>query len=156
MMLPSPVTTTPFSVKDILNLEQQSRQQATHHLRQELPAQFHSPSSCMHAAGDITSFSDGEEKISFLSTLSVRDSQGEVSLSPEVYVHGTLRSPCENNLEDVILSGEVKSKYLNFFLGGGGGGGGVSLGASTLNCTIILQVSVMFWYHVVKRFKMYT
>lgn len=108
MMLPSPVTTTPFSVKDILNLEQQSRQQATHHLRQELPAQFHSPSSCMHAAGDITSFSDGEEKISFLSTLSVRDSQGEVSLSPEVYVHGTLRSPCENNLEDVILSGEVK------------------------------------------------
>ncbi|XP_072883032.1 homeobox protein Nkx-2.3 [Hemitrygon akajei] len=103
MMLPSPVTSTPFSVKDILNLEQQSHQQVTHHLRQDLTSQFQSPSSCMHAAGEISTFSDDEEKISFLNSLSVQDSQGDVSLSPELYVHGALRSPCGNKLEDVTV-----------------------------------------------------
>ncbi|XP_069755578.1 homeobox protein Nkx-2.3 [Narcine bancroftii] len=99
MMLPSPVTSTPFSVKDILNLEQQSH----HHLRPDLPSQFQSPSSCMHATGEMSSFADSEEKISFLNSLSAQDSHGDASLSPDLYIHGALRSPCENKLEDAIL-----------------------------------------------------
>ncbi|XP_067909191.1 homeobox protein Nkx-2.3 [Heterodontus francisci] len=108
MMLPSPVTSTPFSVKDILNLEQQSHQQVAHHLQQDLPSQFQPPPSCMHAAGEASSFSDGEEKIPFLNSLSVQDSQRETSLSPELYVHAALRSPCETKLEDEILRDEDK------------------------------------------------
>ncbi|GCC35745.1 homeobox protein Nkx-2.3 [Chiloscyllium punctatum] len=114
MMLPSPVTSTPFSVKDILNLEQQSRQQVAHHLQQDLSSQFQPPPpppSCMHAAGEASSFSDGEEKIPFLNSLSVQDSQGDPSLSPELYVHAGLRSPCETKLDEEILRDEVKKSY---------------------------------------------
>uniref|UniRef100_UPI00398F00E4 homeobox protein Nkx-2.3 n=1 Tax=Pristiophorus japonicus TaxID=55135 RepID=UPI00398F00E4 len=108
MMLPSPVTSTPFSVKDILNLEQQSHQQVTHHLQRDLPPQFQPPPSCMHAAGDGSSFSDGEEKIPFLNSLSVQGSPGDASLSPELYVHAALGSPCETKLDNEILRGQDK------------------------------------------------
>uniref|UniRef100_M3YZX6 NK2 homeobox 3 n=1 Tax=Mustela putorius furo TaxID=9669 RepID=M3YZX6_MUSPF len=58
-MLPSPVTSTPFSVKDILNLEQQ-QQQHFHgaHLQADLEHHFHS-APCMLAATEGTQFSDG-------------------------------------------------------------------------------------------------
>ncbi|XP_006001881.1 homeobox protein Nkx-2.3 [Latimeria chalumnae] len=106
MMLPSPVTSTPFSVKDILNLEHQTQQQVPHHhhahLHQDLEQQFH-PASCMLVAGDSPTFSDGEEKMSYLNSISVADSRGEVSVSPELYVHSTPRSSCETKLEDDAL-----------------------------------------------------
>ncbi|MBN3326705.1 NKX23 protein, partial [Atractosteus spatula] len=116
-MLPSPVTSTPFSVKDILNLEQQSQQhQALHlehphaHLHQEVQPQphFQSP-SCMLAAGESPSFSDGEEKMSFLNSLSVRDSHGEASISPELYVQAALGHSADTKLEGDLEEQETKS-----------------------------------------------
>ncbi|XP_039630682.1 homeobox protein Nkx-2.3 [Polypterus senegalus] len=94
-MLPSPVTSTPFSVKDILNLEQQSQQhQALHHqhthvqLQQDLQQSQHfQTSSCMLATRASPGFSDGEEKMSYLNSLTVPESHGDVSISSDIYVH---------------------------------------------------------------------
>ncbi|KAL7403881.1 hypothetical protein ABVT39_006295 [Epinephelus coioides] len=88
MMLQSPLTSTPFSVKDILKLEQQQQQQQQQqsgslelqhraHTQQQLtgspPQQqqhFQSPPSCMLAgARDSPSFSDGEDNLAYLSAL---------------------------------------------------------------------------------------
>ncbi|XP_030060658.1 homeobox protein Nkx-2.3 [Microcaecilia unicolor] len=108
MMLPSPVTSTPFSVKDILNLEHQGQQQVPHqqqqhqhhaHLHQDLEAPFH-PASCMLAAGERSSFSDGEEKLSYLNSIGAAENQGEVGISPERYVHTALQSSCEHKEEE--------------------------------------------------------
>ncbi|XP_028830054.1 homeobox protein Nkx-2.3-like [Denticeps clupeoides] len=85
MMLPSPLTSTPFSVKDILKLEQQQH--------------FQSPPSCMLAAGDSPRFSDGEDGIAYLSAL-----HAEASLSPDMYAPSALGhlgdSKLDADLED--------------------------------------------------------
>ncbi|KAM9362944.1 homeobox protein Nkx-2.5-like [Symphorus nematophorus] len=112
MMLQSPLTSTPFSVKDILKLEQQQQQQQQSaslelqhrsHTQQQLagspPQQqqqqhFQNPPSCMLAgARDSPSFSDGEDNLAYLSALAVRgeDDRGETSLSPDMYVHPGLQ-----------------------------------------------------------------
>ncbi|XP_041839491.1 homeobox protein Nkx-2.5-like [Melanotaenia boesemani] len=105
MMLQSPLTSTPFSVKDILKLEQQQQQQqqsrsleqthrvhTQHHLSRSPPRQqqhFQTPPSCMLAgARDSSSFSDGEDNLVYLSTLAVREEdRRDTSLSPSMYVH---------------------------------------------------------------------
>ncbi|XP_040001020.1 homeobox protein Nkx-2.5-like [Xiphias gladius] len=109
MMLQSPLTSTPFSVKDILKLEQQQQQQQQPgslelqhraHTQQHMPGSppppppppqqhFQTPPSCMLAgARDSPSFSDGEENLAYLSALAVRDEdRGETSLSPDMYIH---------------------------------------------------------------------
>ncbi|XP_029465958.1 homeobox protein Nkx-2.3 [Rhinatrema bivittatum] len=106
MMLPSPVTSTPFSVKDILNLEHQAQQQVPHphqphhaRLHQDLEAHFH-PASCMLASGESASFSDGGEKLSYLSSLEAAESQGEAGISPERYVHTALRGACQQKEDE--------------------------------------------------------
>ncbi|XP_062244368.1 homeobox protein Nkx-2.3-like [Platichthys flesus] len=100
MMLQSPLTSTPFSVKDILKLEQQQQQtgslelQHRAHTQQHLagspPQQqhFHTPPSCMLAGTrDSPSFSDGEDNLAYLSALAVREDR----LSPDMYVHPGLQ-----------------------------------------------------------------
>uniref|UniRef100_A0A3B5AYT9 Homeobox protein Nkx-2.3-like n=1 Tax=Stegastes partitus TaxID=144197 RepID=A0A3B5AYT9_9TELE len=100
MMLQSPLTSTPFSVKDILKLEQQQQQQHQQHLAPSPPQQqqqqqhFQTPPSCMLAgARDSPSFSDGEDNLAYLSALAVRgeEDRGETSLSPDMYVHPGLQ-----------------------------------------------------------------
>ncbi|XP_041789905.1 homeobox protein Nkx-2.3-like [Chelmon rostratus] len=109
MMLQSPLTSTPFSVKDILKLEQQQQQsgslelQHRPHTQQQLtgsppPQQqqqqhFQTPPSCMLAgARDSPSFSDGEDNLAYLNALAVREEdRGETSLSPDMYVHPGLQ-----------------------------------------------------------------
>ncbi|XP_047222137.1 homeobox protein Nkx-2.5-like [Girardinichthys multiradiatus] len=107
MMLQSPLTSTPFSVKDILKLEQQQQQQSGSlelphrvHSQQHLtrsPSQqqqhFQSAPSCMLAGPrDSPSFSDGEDNLVYLSALAVRDEErGDPSLSPSMYVHPGLQ-----------------------------------------------------------------
>ncbi|ELK35663.1 Homeobox protein Nkx-2.3 [Myotis davidii] len=103
MMLPSPVTSTPFSVKDILNLEQQQQQQHFHgaHLQADLEHHFHS-APCMLATADGTQFSDGGEedeeedgeKLSYLNSLATADGHGDSGLCPQSYVHAVLRDSC--------------------------------------------------------------
>lgn len=104
MMLQSPLTSTPFSVKDILKLEQQQQQQQHQSATLELqhrphiqltasPSQqqhqsFQTPPSCMLVQRDSPSFSEGEDNLAYLSALAVRDEdRGEPSLSPDMYVH---------------------------------------------------------------------
>ncbi|KAM6916637.1 homeobox protein Nkx-2.3 [Xenentodon cancila] len=110
IMIPSPVvtsSTTPFSVKDILKLELQ--QQSQQHQLQLIscfglsgalsqPGAFpnksfssHSPPSCMLAGRDSPSpisscFSESEERMSYLSTVSVQDRLAESALPTEAYV----------------------------------------------------------------------
>lgn len=130
-MLPSPVTSTPFSVKDILNLEQQQQQQHFHgaHLQADLEHHFHS-APCMLAAADGTQFSDGGEedeeeegeKLSYLNSLATADGHGDSGLCPQSYVHTVLRDSCsgpkEHEEESEVVRDRSQSKY-----GGGGGGG---------------------------------
>ncbi|EPY82571.1 homeobox protein Nkx-2.3 [Camelus ferus] len=106
-MLPSPVTSTPFSVKDILNLEQQ-QQQHFHgaHLQTDLEHHFHS-APCMLAAAEGTQFSDGGEedeeeegeKLSYLNSLATADGHGDSGLCPQNYVHTVLRDSCSGPKE---------------------------------------------------------
>ncbi|XP_029016265.1 homeobox protein Nkx-2.3-like [Betta splendens] len=108
MMLQSPLTSTPFSVKDILKLEQQQRSgtlelQHRAHTQQHLAASspqpqqqqqhFQPPPSCMLAAArDSASFSDGEDNLVYLSALAVRDEdRGDTNLSPDLYAHAGLQ-----------------------------------------------------------------
>ena len=109
MMLPSPVTSTPFSVKDILNLEQQ-QQQHFHgaHLQADLEHHFHS-APCMLAAAEGTQFSDGGEedeeeegeKLSYLNSLATADGHGDSGLCPQSFVHTVLRDSCSGPKEHV-------------------------------------------------------
>ena len=108
MMLQSPLTSTPFSVKDILKLEQQQQQQhqsAPLELQQRPHSQlaasppsqqehFQTPPSCMLAPRDSPSFSEGEDNLAYLSALAVREEEerGEPSLSPDMYVHPGLQA----------------------------------------------------------------
>lgn len=105
MMLQSPLTSTPFSVKDILKLEQQQQQSGSlelqhrahtqQHLAGSPPQQqhFQTPPSCMLAgARDSPSFSDGEDNLVYLSALAVREEdRGETNLSPDMYAHPGLQ-----------------------------------------------------------------
>ncbi|KAF7213349.1 homeobox protein Nkx-2.5-like [Nothobranchius furzeri] len=96
MMLQSPLTSTPFSVKDILKPEQQQQSgslelaQRVHgqqHLVRSPPPQqqhFQTPASCMLAGPrDSPPFSDGEDSLAYLSVLE----RGDTSLSPSMFVH---------------------------------------------------------------------
>uniref|UniRef100_A0A2K5CDS6 NK2 homeobox 3 n=1 Tax=Aotus nancymaae TaxID=37293 RepID=A0A2K5CDS6_AOTNA len=106
MMLPSPVTSTPFSVKDILNLEQQQQHFHGAHLQADLEHHFHS-APCMLAAADGTQFSDGGEeeeeeegeKLSYLNSLSAADGHGDSGLCTQGYVHTVLRDSCSGPKE---------------------------------------------------------
>ncbi|KAM9314969.1 homeobox protein Nkx-2.5-like isoform 1-T1 [Pholidichthys leucotaenia] len=105
MMLQSPLTSTPFSVKDILKLEQQQQQQQQqagslqltqrvhHHHRHPQQQSFQNAPSCMLAsARGSPSFSDGEDSLAYLSALAAREEErGETSLSPDVYAHPGLQ-----------------------------------------------------------------
>uniref|UniRef100_A0A672VB42 NK2 homeobox 3 n=1 Tax=Strigops habroptila TaxID=2489341 RepID=A0A672VB42_STRHB len=99
MMLPSPVTSTPFSVKDILNLEQQQDPHYGAQLPHHLEHHFH-PAACLLAAADGARFSDGEEeeeeeKLSYLSSMAAPGSQADARISADNYVHAVLRGSCE-------------------------------------------------------------
>ncbi|XP_077114453.1 homeobox protein Nkx-2.3 [Ranitomeya variabilis] len=90
MMLPSPVTSTPFSVKDILNREPQGPQQPAHprgHLAQELEAEY-SQAACM--LGARAAYTEGTDKLSYLSSMGAAEGHGEVGISPGAYVHSAL------------------------------------------------------------------
>ncbi|NXQ48307.1 NKX23 protein, partial [Catharus fuscescens] len=99
MMLPSPVTSTPFSVKDILNLEQQQDPHYGAQLPHHLEHHFH-PAACLLAAADGARFSDGEEeeeeeKLSYLSPMAAPGNQADARISADNYVHAVLRGSCE-------------------------------------------------------------
>lgn len=123
MMLQSPLTSTPFSVKDILKLEQQQQQsgslELTHrvhtqqHMSRSSPQQqqqhFQTPPSCMLAGTrDSPSFSDGDDNLAYLSALAVREEdRGETSLSPDMYVHPGLQGA---KLESAELAEQESSE----------------------------------------------
>ncbi|XP_073541110.1 homeobox protein Nkx-2.3 isoform X2 [Phyllobates terribilis] len=90
MMLPSPVTSTPFSVKDILNREPQGPQQPAHprgHLAQDLEVEY-SQAACM--LGARSAYTEGNDKLSYLNSMGAAEGHGEVGISPEAYVHVAL------------------------------------------------------------------
>ncbi|XP_066477579.1 homeobox protein Nkx-2.3 [Tiliqua scincoides] len=94
MMLPSPATSTPFSVKDILKLEQQ---------RLGGPLEPPFPAAALASCLLGCRFSDGEdeeedeEKLPFLTSMAAAatKSQGDVGLSPGSYVQAVLRGTCK-------------------------------------------------------------
>ncbi|KAJ6669222.1 hypothetical protein lerEdw1_008031 [Lerista edwardsae] len=92
MMLPSPATSTPFSVKDILKLEQQR-------LGGPLEAPF--PAAALASCLLGCRFSDGEdddedeERLPFLNSMAAAKSQGDAALSPGSYVQAVLRGTCK-------------------------------------------------------------
>ncbi|KAM6105514.1 LOW QUALITY PROTEIN: homeobox protein Nkx-2.3 [Pterocles gutturalis] len=98
MMLPSPSPPPPFSVKDILNLEQQ---QDPHYAAQlpHLEHHFH-PAACLLAAADGARFShaeeeEEEEKLSYLSIWPAPGARRTRRISADNYVHAVLRGSCE-------------------------------------------------------------
>ncbi|KAM9324824.1 homeobox protein Nkx-2.3 [Gastrophryne carolinensis] len=94
MMLPSPVTSTPFSVKDILNREPAARNP----LAPELD-DFHPAASCMLA--ERSAYTPAEDKLAYLS-----EGPGEVlaAISPDCYAAlrdpGPAREPPEDEPEE--------------------------------------------------------
>lgn len=97
-------STTPFSVKDILKLElqQQSQQQLQlisclgipGALSQPGPFRSRSPPSCMLAGRDSPSpissgLSEGEDRMSYLSTLSVQERLAESGLPLDMFSNPT-------------------------------------------------------------------
>lgn len=113
MMLPSPVTSTPFSVKDILKLEQQSHHLHTHPLQvplQDLQLQqqrFYTAPSCLLEGEESPGFSDSEDRMAFLNSLSVQDNLVESSLSPPMYAHSALGHVVDAKLEEEIEDQET-------------------------------------------------
>ncbi|XP_072533034.1 homeobox protein Nkx-2.3 [Salminus brasiliensis] len=122
MMLPSPVTSTPFSVKDILKLEQQAQhlhgpwtlpgqpqQQQQQALSQaDWQPRFHSPPSCALGGADSPGFSDSEDRMAFLNALSVQDGLVESSLSPPMFAHSALGHVVDPKLEEDLEEQESK------------------------------------------------
>ncbi|KAG7334090.1 hypothetical protein KOW79_002497 [Hemibagrus wyckioides] len=112
-MLPSPVTSTPFSVKDILKLEQQSHHQLQVPLpdlqQQQQQQRFHTPPSCLLGGAESPGFSDSEDRMAFLSALSVQDNLVESSLSPPMFGHPALGHVVDAKLEDDLEEQETKS-----------------------------------------------
>lgn len=97
-MLPSPATSTPFSVKDILKLEQQQQQQRLGGpLEPPFPPAAAAGASCLLSCR----FSDGEEEEEseeqqpFLTPMASAKSQADGGFSPGSYVQAVLRSTCE-------------------------------------------------------------
>lgn len=92
MMLPSPATSTPFSVKDILKLEQQ---------RLGGPLEPPFPAAALASCLLGCRFSDGEdddedeEKLPFLNSMAAAKSPGDAALSPGSYVQAVLRGTCK-------------------------------------------------------------
>ncbi|XP_063291116.1 homeobox protein Nkx-2.3 [Pelobates fuscus] len=102
MMLPSPITSTPFSVKDILKRDHQTQQHISQHhqpqqqfrghLAQALdPPEF---SQCMPLARESSAFAGGEDKLSYLDSIGVTEGPGDVGISPQRFVQGALRDNC--------------------------------------------------------------
>ncbi|XP_056265625.1 homeobox protein Nkx-2.5-like [Pseudoliparis swirei] len=90
MMLHSPLTSTPFSVKDILKLQQQAGSLELQHRQR----QFQTPPSCMLAGARDSSppFSDGEDSLAYLGALAAREEErGDPGMSPDMYVHPGLQ-----------------------------------------------------------------
>ncbi|XP_041803264.1 homeobox protein Nkx-2.5-like isoform X3 [Chelmon rostratus] len=128
-MLPSPIitsSTTPFSVKDILKLELQ--QQSQQHQLQFIscfglsgalsqpgtlpnkPFRSYSPPSCMLAGRDSPSpgssgVSEGEERMSYLSTLTVQERLAESGLTVEMF-----GNPAQNHTADLQLETEQEDQ----------------------------------------------
>ncbi|KAJ8013762.1 hypothetical protein DPEC_G00033160 [Dallia pectoralis] len=116
-------STTPFSVKDILKLElqQQSQQRLAFHVGPHHerfhpdPHQHHfalqSPPSCMLADGDrdspIPGLSEVEERMSYLSSLTVPDRPMETDLAGEMFSSPVL----QEHLADTSL--EVKQEDID-------------------------------------------
>lgn len=129
MMLQSPLTSTPFSVKDILKLEQQQQQQELQHRvhtqqhlagsppplqPQQQQQHFQSPPSCIFAGTrDSSSFSDGEDNLAYLSALAVRE---EDRLSPDMYLHHPGLQGA-SKVEAAELEEQESSEFFFFFLG---------------------------------------
>lgn len=116
MMLPSPVTSTPFSVKDILKLEQQSQHQHGQALQVALPdlqqqQRFHTPPSCLLGGAESPGFSDSEDRMAFLNVLSVQDNLVESSLSPPMFGHPALGHVVDAKLEDDLEDQETSECY---------------------------------------------
>lgn len=114
-MLPSPVTSTPFSVKDILNLEQQQ-----HFHGAQLPADLEQHfQPCLLAAAEGTQFSDAGEddeedeaqKLSYLSSLA--EGHGDAGLCPQSYVQTVLRDACggPKEPEEEVVRERSQSEY---------------------------------------------
>ncbi|XP_037321783.1 homeobox protein Nkx-2.3 [Pungitius pungitius] len=128
-MLPSQLitsSTTPFSVKDILKLELQ--QQSQQHQLQFIscfgvsaarsqpgafpgkPLRSHSPPSCMLAGRDSPSpissgLSEGEERMSYLTTLTAQERLAESGLPAEMFGH-----PPQNLSSDLQLETEREER----------------------------------------------
>ncbi|XP_062989309.1 homeobox protein Nkx-2.3 [Elgaria multicarinata webbii] len=94
-MLPSPATSTPFSVKDILKLEQQQRLGGA----LEPPFPVAAVASCLLGCrfSDGEDDEDDEDKLPLLNAMAapVAKSHGDGGLSPGSYVQAMLRGPCE-------------------------------------------------------------
>lgn len=114
MMLPSPVTSTPFSVKDILKLEQQSHHQLQvplPDLQQQQQQRFHTPPSCLLGGAESPGFSDSEDRMAFLNALSVQDNLVESSLSPPMFGHPALGHVVDAKLEDDLEEQETSECF---------------------------------------------
>ncbi|KAM8924401.1 homeobox protein Nkx-2.3 [Pelodytes ibericus] len=103
MMLPSPVTSTPFSVKDILKRDHQAQQQITHqqqqfrgHIAQALDPEF---SPCMPVAAESSAYAGAEDKL-YLDSMGGTEGHRDVGMSPERYVHASVRDTCNPKEED--------------------------------------------------------
>ncbi|XP_032081903.1 homeobox protein Nkx-2.3 [Thamnophis elegans] len=101
-MLPSPATatSTPFSVKDILKLEQQQQQQQQQRLGGPLEPPF-APVAAVASCLLSCRFSEGEEdeeseeQQPFLTHMASTKSQADGGFSPGSYVQAVLRGTCE-------------------------------------------------------------
>ncbi|XP_018416440.1 PREDICTED: homeobox protein Nkx-2.3 [Nanorana parkeri] len=120
MMLPSPVTSTPFSVKDILNREPQCQQQQSRALlTPDLDVVDFHQASCMLAAGDRAAYTEGDDKLPYLNSIGAAEGHGEVGITHDRYVHTALRDSCnpkeeeEDEDEESLVDPSHKACYLN-------------------------------------------
>lgn len=132
-MLPSPATSTPFSVKDILKLEQQQQQQQQHLGGPVEPpfAPAAASSSCLLSCR----FSEGEEdeeseeQQPFLTPMASTKSQADGGFSPGSYVQAVLRGTCEpKGLAEE--AGPARDSGTGEYRSGGGGDPGRLRGQS--------------------------
>ena len=120
-MLSSPAVTpssTPFSVKDILKLELQQQSHQQRHvsvaplgpplshlgkLQPHHPFVSRSPPACMLTVGDSASsspgFSEGEETMSYLNTLTVQDRLVESGVPAEIFPQSGQSNSADTSLD---------------------------------------------------------
>lgn len=107
-MLPSPATSTPFSVKDILKLEQR--------FGGPLEPPFPAGASCLLGCrfSDGEDDDDEEEKGPFLGSMAAAGrSQGDAAgLSPGSYVQAVLRGTCQPKEEAEPARASEAGEYL--------------------------------------------